>query len=132
MTHVNHEQSIYLKKNSSDKTPFDIALDLKQEDVLSIYRPYARPYYFGEDTSKRYLNTCINNRMDKTLANIIKFVPADFFQIHPMFLHQMFKKKVFHHFPQIFDKFSTDNEDKVVFITRFLDSNEQGQYPDNP
>ncbi|KAI6649494.1 Ankyrin-3-like isoform X3 [Oopsacas minuta] len=101
MKGISQEFQLYKNGNNTKQTPYDVALESRNEPVLKIFIGYA---------------------------------PKDYFRNNPKQIHNYFDSKLYDTLKEVINRSVTVNENKgeVSAQTSFFDSNDSGQYPDDP
>ena len=100
MSGYTHKFEIYKRSNCNGKTPFNIALENRQESVLEIFIKYAPNEFFTDNP--KYLHEMYDKEMYQTLKAV---------------------------FNKMATKSTDGNVERMNMTVEFLDSNEAGQYP---
>ena len=100
MSGYTHKFEIFGRSNDNGKTPFNIALENRQETVLEVFIKYAPNKFFTENS--KYLHDMYDREMYQTLRAV---------------------------FDKMATKSTDGNIDKMNMAVEFLDSNAAGQYP---
>ena len=100
MAGYTQEFEIFERSNRNGKTPFNIALENKQEAVLEVFIKHAPQQFFTENS--KYLHEMYDREMYQTLKEV---------------------------FDSMATELSYGNSNKMYMECDFLDSNASGQYP---